>query len=68
MTIPHPPGTARGKRLAALVATGVLAIAGLALPAASAQAAPVLLSQGKTATASTTENADYLGAKLRRRR
>ncbi|RHA40118.1 discoidin domain-containing protein [Cellulomonas rhizosphaerae] len=63
MTTHHPSGTARGRRLAALVATGVLAIAGLTLPAASAQAAPVLLSQGKTATASTTESADYLGAK-----
>ena len=63
-TTHHRPGSARGRRLSALAAAGALVIAGLVLPAAAANAAPVLLSQGKTATASTTESTDYLGAKL----
>ncbi len=52
----------RARALLGLVTAGALVAAGLILPAA-AQAAPVLLSQGKTATASSTENTDYLAAR-----
>jgi hypothetical protein len=47
---------------AAALATGLLAAAALVAPATSAQAAPVLLSQGKAATASSEENPDYTPA------
>ena len=58
---PRPArGTAR--RLAALLATGALAAVALTVPSVGAQAATVNLSEGKAATASSTENADYLKA------
>lgn len=53
----------RGLRAgAAALATGLLAATALVAPATSAQAAPVLLSQGRPATASSVENADYTPA------
>ena len=54
---------ARVVRPAALLAAAALALAGVAAVAPRAHAAdPVLLSQGKTATASSSENADYYKA------
>ncbi|WP_369370844.1 discoidin domain-containing protein [Promicromonospora sp. Populi] len=69
MTTTGSPGAAaprltRGLRAgAAALATGLLAATALVVPATSAQAEPVLLSQGRTATASSTENPDYTPAR-----
>ena len=48
--------------VAAVLAAGVVAV-GAITAATAANAAPVNLSQGKTATASSTENADYTPAR-----
>jgi hypothetical protein len=61
-TTSHRPPPARGRRLLGLLAAAALVAAGIGIPAAAANADPVLLSQGKTATASSTENADYTPA------
>src|SRR5687768_555970 len=53
----------RGLRAgAAALATGLLAATALVAPAATVQAAPVLLSQGRPAIASSEENPDYTPA------
>lgn len=68
MTITGSPGVRtarrpRGRRAgAAVLAAGLLAAAALVVPATTAQAEPVLLSQGRTATASSEENPDYTPA------
>ena len=55
-----PPG--RSRRLLGVLVAAALVAAGIGIPAAAAQAEPVLLSQGKTVTASSTESADYTPA------
>ncbi|KQY46871.1 discoidin domain-containing protein [Cellulomonas sp. Root137] len=55
-----PPG--RSRRLLGVLTAAVLVAAGIGIPAVAAQAEPVLLSQGKTVTASSVENADYTPA------
>jgi len=68
ITIPPQPGVQgdstrrnpRSRRLWALVATATLIAVGIAVPVTAAQAAPTLLSQGKSTTASSTESSDYL--------
>ncbi|WP_125773265.1 discoidin domain-containing protein [Antribacter gilvus] len=53
----------RGLRAgAAALTTGLLAATALLVPATTAQAEPVLLSQGKPTTASSVENPDYTPA------
>ena len=65
---PTPPRytralTARARTLLAGAAVGALTCGVLAVPLGAAHAAdPVLLSQGRTATASSSENADYYKA------
>ena len=58
------PGRSRSPRRLLLLALGLAATvaAGTVLPAGSATAAPVLLSQGKAASASSVENTDYTPA------
>src|SRR5690606_7885111 len=69
MTITGSPGvrTARrqrgGRAGAAVLTAGLLAAAALVVPATTAQAEPVLLSQGRPATASSEENPDYTPAR-----
>lgn len=59
---PSRPPT-RSRRLLGVLISGALVATAIAIPALAAQAAdPVLLSQGKTATASSVENADYTPA------
>ena len=59
---PSRPPT-RGRRLLGVLIAGALVATAIAIPAVAAQAAdPVLLSQGKTVTASSVENADYTPA------
>jgi F5/8 type C domain len=62
---PHPRGTPRGVRLPVALATVLTLLAGfLAFTSAgTAGAAGTLLSQGRTATASSAENADTAAAK-----
>lgn len=60
---PSRPPT-RGSRLLGVLIAGALVATAISIPAMAAQAAdPVLLSQGKTVTASSVENADYYPAK-----
>ena len=60
---PSRPPT-RGRRLLGVLIAGALVATAISIPAMAAQAAdPVLLSQGKTVTASSVENADYYPAK-----
>ncbi|NUU16611.1 discoidin domain-containing protein [Cellulomonas humilata] len=59
----HTPVHSRARAwVAAVLAAGVVAVGALTA-ATAANAAPVNLSQGKTATASSTENADYTPAR-----
>ncbi|MFD2026762.1 discoidin domain-containing protein [Promicromonospora aerolata] len=59
----HTARLQRGVRAgAAALATGLLAATALVVPAAPAQAEPVLLSQDRPATASSEENPDYTPA------
>lgn len=59
----HTPVHSRARAwVAAVLAAGVVAV-GAITAASAANAAPVNLSQGKTVTASSTENADYTPAR-----
>ncbi|WP_196804531.1 discoidin domain-containing protein [Cellulomonas sp. URHD0024] len=59
---PSRPPT-RSRRMLGVLISGALVATAIAIPALAAQAAdPVLLSQGKTVTASSVENADYTPA------
>ena len=60
---PSRPPT-RGSRLLGVLIAGALVATAITIPAITAQAAdPVLLSQGKTVTASSVENPDYYPAR-----
>ncbi|WP_423462518.1 discoidin domain-containing protein [Promicromonospora sp. MS192] len=58
----HATRTRHGRATVAALAAGLLATAALVVPATTAQAEPVLLSQGRPATASSVENPDYTPA------